>query len=72
MYKKLFPKAKATLNIYSNPASGTSGYDQAFTSAATASGALITVNYASTTTNIDNIIGTKSATSNVVKGVQLD
>ena len=62
------PGAKATINIYSNPASGTSGYDQAFTNAATISGSLITVNYSSVTTNIDNIIATKSSTSNVVKG----
>ena len=65
-------KAKATLNIYSNPASGNSGYDRAFTSAATDSSALITVNYSSATTNIDDIIATKSSNSNVVKGVQLD
>ena len=74
MYQMFYncPKAKATLNIYSNPASGTSGYNQAFYSAATASGSLITVNYSSTTTNIDNIVATKSSSSNVVKGVQLD
>ena len=60
--------AKATLNIYSNPASGTSGYNSAFSSAATESGALITVNYKNTTTNIDAIIATKSSNSNVVKG----
>ena len=65
-------KAKATLNIYSNPASGSSGYDGAFYGAATDSSALITVNYSSATTNIDNIIATKSSNSNVVKGVQLD
>ena len=61
-------KAKATLNIYSNPGSGTSGYHNAFGAAATASGALITVNYSSTTTNIDAIIATKTTGSNVVKG----
>ena len=60
-------KAKATLNIYSNPTS----YDSAF-SGATDSSALITVNYSSATTNIDNIIATKSSNSNVVKGIQLD
>ena len=59
---------KAIVNIYNNP--GT--YTYAFTGASTVSGSLITVNYSSTTTNIDNIIGTKSATSNVVKGVQLN
>ena len=62
------PKATAVLNIYSNPESGYSGYNSAFYNAATASGALITVNYANTTTNIDSIIATKSSTSNVVKG----
>lgn len=61
-------KAKATLNIFSNPLSGNTGYDNAFHDSATSTGSLITVNYASTTTNIDNIIATKSATSNVVKG----
>lgn len=64
--------AKATLNIYSNPASGSSGYNSAFSGAATKSGAQITVNYSSATTNIDNIVATKSSTSNVVKGSQLD
>ena len=63
---------KATLNIYSNPASGSSGYGSMFTNASTKTGSLITVNYSSATTNIDGIIGTKSTSSNVVKGVQLD
>ncbi|MBR1385400.1 MAG: BspA family leucine-rich repeat surface protein [Bacilli bacterium] len=61
---KSSPKAKATLSIYSNPTS----YTQAFDESATDSGALITVNYSSATTNIDNIIATKSSNSNVVKG----
>jgi hypothetical protein len=61
-------KAKATLDIYGNP----STYSNAFNGAATASEALITVNYKNTTTNIDNIIATKSSTSNVVKGSLLD
>ncbi len=60
--------AKATLNIYSNPTS----YSNAFSSAAMVSGSGITVNYSSATTNIDNIIATKSNNSNVVKGEQLD
>ena len=64
--------AKATLNIYSNPASGTTGYNEVFSGASTVSGSGITVNYSSTTTNIDAIIATKSSNSNVVKGVQLD
>ena len=63
---------KATLNIYSNPASGSPGYISMFASASTKSGSLITVNYSSATTNINDIIGTKSTSSNVVKGVQLD
>ena len=61
-------KAKATLNIYSNPTS----YTQVFNGAANASGALITVNYSSVTTNIDSIIITRTSGSNVLKGVQLD
>jgi len=58
----------ATINIYSNP----SIYNKAFYGAARYDGAKITVNYSSTTTNIDNIIATKSYDSYVVKGVQLD
>ena len=60
--------AKVTLNIYGNPTS----YNKAFYEAATISGSNITVNYSSTTTNIDDIIATKSSNSNVVKGSQLD
>ena len=62
------PKAKATINLYINVDSGSDGYYQAFKNAATASGALITVNYRSSVVNIDDIIATKSSTSNVVKG----
>ena len=61
------PKAKATLSIYSNPSS-TSQYDRVFSGAATASGSLITVNYSNDTTNINNIVSTRSSNSNVVKG----
>ncbi|MBQ3307131.1 MAG: BspA family leucine-rich repeat surface protein [Bacilli bacterium] len=57
-------KAKATLKIYNNPTS----YTNAFSYAVTASGSLITVDYKSTVTDIDNIIATKSSSSNVVKG----
>ena len=64
--------AKAIVNFYSNPPAGDPGYGKTFTNAATASGAKITANYSSTTTNIDAIIATKSSNSNVVKGVQLD
>jgi len=60
--------AKATLNIYGNPSS----YYVAFTGAATTPGSGITVNYSSATTNIDDIIATKSGNSNVVKGSLLD
>ena len=64
-------KAKATINIYSSFTDATK-YSLSFYYAATASDALITVNYSSATTNINNIIATKSSNSNVVKGVQLD
>ena len=60
--------AKATLNIYSNPTS----YSDAFQGASRTSGSGITVNYSSATTNIDDIVATKSSDSNVVKGSQLD
>ncbi len=60
--------AQATLNIYSNPTS----YNSALSYSATLPGSGITVNYSSNTTNIDNIIATKTSDSNVVKGVQLD
>ena len=60
--------AKATLNIYSNP----TYYSGAFNGASTKTGSGITVNYSSTTTNINAIIATKSSNSNVVKGSQLD
>lgn len=63
---------KATINIYSNPVEGWPGYSFAFKDAATASGSKITVNYSRKTTNINNIIATKSSNSNVVKGVRLD
>ena len=56
--------AKATINIYSNP----SDYGGAFSSTATQSGSLVTVNYTNSVTDIDNIIATKSSESNVVKG----
>ena len=56
--------AKATLNIYGNPIY----YNIAFNDAAIAQGSGITVNYSSTTTNIDDIIATKASDSNVVKG----
>ena len=62
------PNAQATLNIYSNPTS----YSSTFYNAARYDGSGITVNYSSATTDIDNIIATKSSNSNVVKGSQLD
>ena len=58
----------ATINIYSNPTT----YGSAFSNAAIKDGSQITVNYSSSTTNIDNIIATKSSNSNVVKGSILD
>ena len=63
-------KATATLNIYSNPSSDNSGYKLSFYSAATADDALIVVNGSCNTTNIDNIIATKSSSSHVIKGIQ--
>ena len=60
--------AKATLNMYSNP----TNYSYALAYASTKPGSGITVNYSSSTTNIDNIIATKSGNSNVVKGSILD
>ena len=58
------PNAKVTINIYSNPGN----YAYAFGSAATVEGSGIVVNYSENTTRIDNIIATKSDTSNVTKG----
>ena len=58
------PALNGTLNIYSNP----TNYSYAFKEVATKEGTTLTVNYASTTTNIDNIIATKDNNSNVVKG----
>ena len=59
--------ASGTIQILGNP----TNYSGVFTSASTASGAQITVNYGSSTSNIDNIIATKSNNSNVVKGSQV-
>ncbi len=56
------------LNIHNNP----TNYSYALSSAATEDGTQITVNYSSTTANIDAIIATKSYNSHVVKGSQLD
>ncbi len=59
------PKGNATLNVYSNP----DNYTDMFWNAATANGALITVNYSSTTTNIDDMVATGyQSGGNVVKG----
>ena len=60
-------KASGTFQILGNPTT----YTYAFSGTATQSGAQVTVNYGSGTTNIDNIIATKSAGSNVVKGSQV-
>ena len=59
---------KGTINIYSNP----TAYTNAFAKSSTVSGAGIVVNYSSSTTNIDRIIATKTASDNVTKGSQLD
>ena len=55
---------KATLKIYNNPSS----YVDVFKNASIISGSGITVDYASSVTDIDSIIATKSSDSNVVKG----
>ena len=57
-------KAKATVAIYKKP----SNINGAFNGAASDSNALITVNYTSTVTNIDEIIATRYNNKNVVKG----
>ena len=62
------PNAKGTLSIFSNPTT----YSSAFYNAATKTSSGITVNYNSSTTNIDSIIATKTYNSNITKGVQLD
>ena len=59
---------KGTFTIRGNPTT----YIQAFYFVATSTGSGITVNYSRNTTNIDDIIATKSPDSNVVKGVQID
>ena len=59
---------KLGLNVYSAPIR----YGEIFKDAANKEGSLITVNYSRNTTNIDDIIATKSDNSNVVKGRLLD
>ena len=70
---------KAVLNIYSETPNyyskseySSNIYDLPFEGAAIKDGSLITINYSNNTTNIDNIIATKSENSHVVKGVLLD
>ena len=58
----------ATINIYNNPTS----YARVFNNAATKTGSGVIVNYNSSVTDIDAIVATKSSSSNVVKGSQLD
>ena len=53
-----------TVNIHNNA----SNYTQAFEGATTHPGSLITVNYSSLVTSIDDIIATKSSNSNIIKG----
>ncbi len=55
---------KVTLNLHTKPSS----YMFAFSEAATNEGSEIIVNYTADVTNIDDIINTKSANSNVIKG----
>lgn len=62
------PNSNGTINIYNSP----SNYGYMFASAAIASGKTITVNYSSVVTDIDDIIATKAASSNVVKGSLLN
>ena len=51
---------------------GVTSYDNMFYNAATNNGAKITVNYiADASALVDNMIATKSSTSNVVKGVEI-
>ena len=52
-----------TLNIYNNPID----YTNAFYEASKLTGTSITVNYSTSTTNIDSIINTKTIGSNVIK-----
>ena len=59
-----YSNVKGTVNIKANP---TSYYDT-FYQASTHTGSEIVVNYTSAVTSIDNIIATKSSSSNVVKG----
>ena len=59
--------ASGTVQILGNP----TNYSATFMGSATAQGAQITVNYGANTSNIDNIIATKSNDSNVVKGQQV-
>ena len=63
---------KGELNIYSAPILNNNNWYYPFKNAATKEGSLITVNYSRNTTNIDDIISTKSENSNVVKGRLLD
>ena len=62
-------KLTTTINIMST---GVTNYENMFSNAATNIGSQITVNYiADASTLVDNMIATKSSTSNVVKGSQI-
>ena len=66
---------KVVLNIYTNPSYGrfSNNYDsRALFDSALIDGSQITINYSNNTTNIDDIIATKSENSHVVKGSLLD
>ena len=62
------PHANATISLYNN----VTLYNNVFTGAATEPGSGIKVNYSVNTAYIDDIIATKSAGSNVVKGDLID
>ena len=63
------PKLTTTINIMN---ANVTDYTGMFGSAATSSNAKITVNYiAAASTLVDNMIATKSSSSNVVKGTQI-
>ena len=63
-----FDGLKGTINIHNK----LTNYSSIFSSVATNTGASVTVNYTSEVDNIDDIIATKSSTSNVIKGELID
>ena len=62
-----------SITIRDTKITSSNGYNSMFRGVATKPGSKITVNYTSETSDlVDNMIATKSADSNVVKGVQVD